>query len=549
MTTKALRHRLLIIEDDEVDRRRYIKLLHKQDLFDCELLLASEGAAGLALLRADMPDCVLLDYSLPDMTGLEFLAEAAQDGELPCAVVLVTGHGNEMIAVEAMKRGVRDYLVKDQVSETKLLQAVTAAVAQRALHLRLSHSLTALKNSHEKLEAEVATRKLAEQALRLAKDLAEQGSRAKSRFVAMVSHELRTPLHCMLGSAELLTLEGTLSQPQTHRVDALKQAGTHLLGLIEQVLDFASIEAGKLQVRPETFAVGPLIDGCAAVMTPIAMERELDLHVLRADTAPTHLFADPSRVRQILLNLLGNAVKYTDSGRVELRVKPGATPGGLRLEVADTGRGIDPESRERLFQSFERLDDSSSIEGTGLGLSIAARIAELMSGTIGHEANPSGGSIFWLELPPGAPPETAQASAAPATMPAGRGQRILVVDDIAMNREVIGAFLHAAKHEALFAESGVPAVRLASEQNFDLILMDVRMPVMDGLEATRRIRALGSPWNQVPILGVTANAFAEQVAECMEAGMDAHLPKPVSYGSLINAIGHFAKLPKALVPV
>jgi signal transduction histidine kinase len=548
MTEMALRHRLLIVEDDEVDRRRYIRLLHKQDIFDCEVLLASEGVAGLALLRSQRPDCVVLDYSLPDMTGLEFLSEAAQDGELPCAVVLVTGHGNEMIAVEAMKRGVRDYLVKDQISETKLLQAVTGAVAQRALHQRLTHSLTALKNSHEKLEGEVATRKLAEQALRLAKEAAEDANKAKSRFVAMVSHELRTPLHCMLGSAELLTLEGTLSRTQIERVDALKQAGTHLLGLIEQVLDFASIEAGKLQVRPETFAVGPLIDGCATVMSPIATERALDLHVLRAPGAPTHIFADPSRVRQILLNLLGNALKYTDSGSVELRVQPGRAPGGLRLEVADTGRGIDPDGRARLFQSFERLDDTSSIEGTGLGLSIAARIAELMEGAIGHDFNPGGGSIFWLELPPGMPPETAQASAAAVPVPALRGQRILVVDDIAMNREVIGAFLRAAGHEAQFAESGVPAVRFANEQTFDLILMDVRMPVMDGLEATRRIRALGLPWNQVPILGVTANAFAEQVTECMQAGMDGHLPKPVSYTSLVDAITRFAKSPKALMP-
>jgi signal transduction histidine kinase len=548
MTQLAQRQRLLIIEDDEVDRRRYIKLLHKQDLFDCEVLLAAEGAAGLALLRSEAPDCVLLDYSLPDMTGLEFLAAAAQDGELPCAMVLVTGHGNEMIAVEAMKRGVRDYLVKDQVSETKLLQAVTGAVAQRALHQRLSHSLTALKTSHEKLEAEVATRKLAEQELRLAKEAAEEASKAKSRFVAMVSHELRTPLHCMLGSAELLILEGPLSEAQTHRVDALKQAGTHLLGLIEQVLDFASIEAGKLQVRPEEFAVGPLIDGCVTVMTPIAVERGLDLHVLRAAAAPARIFADPSRVRQILLNLLGNALKYTDAGSVELRLKPGAERGGLRLEVADTGRGIDPASRARLFQSFERLDSTSSIEGTGLGLSIAARIAGLMNGTIGHDANPCGGSIFWLELPQGVAPEIAPAEPHAAPLPAARGQRILVVDDIAMNREVIGAFLRAAGHEALFADCGVPAVRFAAEQNFDLILMDVRMPVMDGLEATRRIRALVAPWNQVPILGVTANAFAEQVTECMEAGMDGHLPKPVSYASLVDAITRFAKAPKALMP-
>jgi CheY-like chemotaxis protein len=200
-----------------------------------------------------------------------------------------------------------------------------------------------------------------------------------------------------------------------------------------------------------------------------------------------------------------------------------------------------------LFQSFERLDTLSSIEGTGLGLSIASRIAGLMNGTIGYEANPGGGSIFWLELPPGTAPETLPFQPEEAALPPATGRRLLVVDDIAMNRDVIGAFLRAAGHEAIFAECGVPAVRLAAEQNFDLILMDVRMPVMDGLEATRRIRELEHPWNEVPILGVTANVFAEQVSECMQAGMDGHLPKPVAYASLVDAITRFAKAPKALV--
>ena len=546
MTETAPRHRLLIVDDDEIDRRLFTKLLVRQELFDCEVLVAEDGASALAKMRAASPDCVLLDYSLPDMTGLEFLAEATVDGELPCAVVLVTGHGNELIAVEAMKRGVRDYLVKDQVNGTKLGRAVSGAIAERELQQRLARSLTALKTSHETLQAEVITRQLAELELRAAKEAAEQASRAKSRFVAMVSHELRTPLHCMLGCAELLRLEGPLSAPQAERVGALMQAGGHLMGLIDQVLDFATIEAGRLDMRPEHFAVSTLIDGCVAVLAPLAQERGLALNVAITPSAPIRIHADPSRVRQILLNLLGNAVKYTDSGSVELRVKPGAAAGGVRLEVADTGRGIDPESRARLFQSFERLEAATSIEGTGLGLAIAARIAALMDGSIGHEPNPGGGSIFWFDLPPGAN-EAAEREMVPATrLVAAAGKRLLVVDDIAMNREVIGAFLRAAGHEALYADSGAQAVRLAREQKFDLILMDVSMPEMDGLEATRRIRALPLPWADVPILGVTANAFTDQVTDCMMAGMDGHVSKPVGYAKLIEAVAIHAGAARAM---
>ncbi len=237
-----------------------------------------------------------------------------------------------------------------------------------------------------------------------------------------------------------------------------------------------------------------------------------------------------------MLNLLGNAVKYTDTGSVELRLKAGQSAGSLCVEIADSGCGIPETRRSDLFQEFERLEASASVEGTGLGLSIAARIVRLMGGAINHAPNPAGaGSIFWFEVPAGScPPAVAQEPIRAATSVFGK--RILLVDDIAMNRDIISAFLKVAGHLAILADCGPEAIRLADEQPFDLILMDVRMPDMDGLEATRRIRGTPGPNRTTPVLAMTAYTFPEHVAECLQAGMNGHVPKPVDYETLTRAI-------------
>ncbi len=444
MTYAARSYRLLIVDDDAFDRRLYSKLLVRQGCDAREITHTADGASGLEKLRSQTFDCVLLDFNLPDMNGLEFLAKAAgADGDLPCAVVLVTGHGNEAVAVQAMKQGAQDYLVKDQVNDNTLWRAMTQAVTQIELRQRLAGSLRELTAANLALEQEVATRKAAEADLRAAKEVAEQANQAKTRFVAMVTHELRTPLNGILGYAQLLRLEAGLSDRQDTHVGAIMHAGGHLQEMIERVLDFASIEAARMELNPAVVSVRDLTERCIAFISPIATEQRLSLRVITAHDAPQQIVADPARLRQVVLNLLGNAVKYTDTGGVELHVLAGATAGGLRIEVADTGRGISEASRHRLFQDFERLDAATSVEGTGLGLAIAARIVKLMGGTINHFANPNGGSVFWFDLPTAAVPSAAPPE--PVRIAASRtSRRLLLVDDIAMNRDVIGAFLTAA---------------------------------------------------------------------------------------------------------
>ena len=245
-----------------------------------------------------------------------------------------------------------------------------------------------------------------------------------------------------------------------------------------------------------------------------------------------------------MINLLGNAVKFTATGSVELRLRPAARGAALRIEIADTGPGISTEQRQRLFQDFERLDTAlhSSVEGAGLGLALSARLAALMGGRLGHEDNPGGGSVFWLELPlhpPAAPIDPAPAKAMAGTVADGP-LRVLVVDDVAMNRDIAAAFLRSAGPCGHLRRRRGRGDCLGYEHRFDVVLMDVRMPEMDGLEATRRIRMLADPRGQVPIVALTAQAFAEQIAECRNAGMDSHVGKPFDPKMLIDAVEHAA---------
>jgi len=381
------------------------------------------------------------------------------------------------------------------------------------------------------------TRELA-QAMRAA----EAASRAKSAFLANMSHEIRTPMNAIIGLTYLVRRE--VHEPQQQdRLKKVADAAEHLLSVINNVLDFSKIEAGKLQLEQVEFNVPQLLDNIGSMLAPRASEKQLQLQ-LEVDEAlhTLTLLGDSQRIAEVLINFTGNAIKFTEAGQVRLRASVEHEQGQelrLRFDVHDTGIGIAPEAQARLFQDFEQADSSTTRRygGTGLGLAICRRLAELMRGEVGVQSEPGMGSRFWLSVPvrrasggyskPAirlAP--AAHTSSAQNMLERFKGSRLLLAEDNPVNQEVAVALLNSAGLEVDVAQNGQRALEMAGAQDYALILMDVQMPVMDGLDATRAIR-LTERGRDVPILAMTANAFAEERERCLSAGMNDHVAKPV----------------------
>ena len=404
------------------------------------------------------------------------------------------------------------------------------------------------------IRTDITKLKRAMEELAAARDAARAAGEAKSQFLARMSHELRTPLNGILGFAQVLLRDPRLTPDQREHVQTLSEAGQHLLGLVNTLLDLSKIEAGKLELALRDVALRPLLDACAGLLAPEIARKELRFVLEMAPGTPGAIEADPMRLRQMLLNLLSNAVKFTPKGGVvQLRAMPLADTGrGIRIEVQDSGPGIPPAKRHLLFEDFSQLGGPNGQDsaGTGLGLAISARLAAAMGGRIGCDVEIRQGALFWVELPlrevpmPEAPAPRAAVPDAPmqpraqGALPPAQGQslHVLVVDDVAANRMVARAMLASGGHRVELAADGAEALEAVQRQAFDIVLMDVQMPVMDGLEATRRIRALHGPASRVPILAVTASALPEQVEACHAAGMDGHVPKPIDRDGLLATI-------------
>jgi signal transduction histidine kinase/CheY-like chemotaxis protein/HPt (histidine-containing phosphotransfer) domain-containing protein len=397
------------------------------------------------------------------------------------------------------------------------------------------------------IRTDITPLKRAMEDLAAARDGARAAGEAKSQFLARMSHELRTPLNGVLGFAQVLLRDPNLTEEQREQVVTLHDAGRHLLELVNSLLDLSKIEAGKLDLHLRDVAVRPLLDACSGLLAPEVDRKGLTLTLDIIPGTPAAVEADATRVRQMLLNLLSNAVKFTPpGGRVALRARPMADgQPGLRIEVEDTGPGVPPEKRHLLFEDFSQLFPVAGQEGagTGLGLAISARLAAAMGGRIGCDSEAGQGALFWVELPLREVPMPAgAATVAPVDLAAAPGLslRVLVADDVAANRMVARAMLVAAGHRVDSAADGAEALAAVERDAYDVVLMDVQMPVMDGLEATRRIRALDGSRRRVPILAVTASALPEQVSACRAAGMDGHLAKPIDRESLLAAVTRLA---------
>ncbi|HEX5380162.1 MAG TPA: ATP-binding protein [Phenylobacterium sp.] len=396
----------------------------------------------------------------------------------------------------------------------------------------------------------ITARKTLETELVEARRRAEEGAAAKSDFLANMTHELRTPLNAIIGFSGVLKGSERLHSEDARHVGLIHEASGTLLELVNSVLDFSKLEAGAVELEAKPFDPAAPARAIVGLMAEQAAERGLDLSVAVEDGV-TPLVGDPARIRQVLLNFISNALKFTQDGGVSVTVRQAPAKDGpdgqemarLRIEVADTGIGVTPEQIAYLFDRFTQADASVSREygGTGLGLAICKRTVELMGGAIGAESSPGQGSVFWFELVLPTAERLVDDVEAQAPESLERALRLLLVEDVAVNRELILTLLRDFDIEIQTAENGAQAVEAMAGRTFDMVLMDVQMPVMDGLTATRAIRALAAPAAQsTPIIAMTANVLPEQVEKCLAAGMDDHLGKPISPAALLAALARWS---------
>ena len=593
MTDSQHRIKVLCVDDHSIVRQGIAMLLAVEE--DMALVAeASNGREAIQQYRTHRPDITLMDLQMPGMNGLD--AISAIRAEFPQArIIVLTTYAGDAQAQRALQAGARGYLLKNALHK-ELLEAIRAVhVGRKALPSESSFELAeqateealtqaeinllrfiahgeayadiarALSLSEDKVagDVQVILSKLDAQdrahaaadelnkgmveTERAARHAAEAANRAKSEFLAGMSHELRTPLNAVLGYAQLLAMDGGLSAQQARGVHTIHQSGLHLLALINDILDLARIEAGHTELRPEPLKLPDLLRSVVDLMKVKADEKQLAFRFVAGDGLPDVVLADERRLRQVLLNLLGNAIKFTDVGSVSLSASADATGPAqvlLRLDIEDTGVGMHPEDLDKIFRPFEQVGDLQRRSGgTGLGLAITRALVKDMGGQVHVRSELGQGSRFRLELPlplaEPAPPVSRKSPAIPRYQ--GPVKRILVVDDVAANRALMSDVLRQAGFAVVQAKDGSELLWTARNSQPDLILVDSVMPSVDGMEATRQLRRdpqLGA----IPVIAVSATASAEHRADCLRAGANVFLTKPVSLEELLAAIGDQLRL-------
>ena len=516
--------KVLLIEDNPGDARLIKEYLSEIPGKSFEMDWVDNLSEGLK--HVDGKDAALLDLTLPDSRGLDtFNRVHAQAPALP--IIVLTGYDDDSLALKALQDGAQDYLVKGQVSAQLLARSIRYAIERK----RIDEALKSEISKHMELEANLIK----------AKEAAEDAAKAKASFLANMSHELRTPMNAVIGFSSLL-LDDSLTPEQREFIEGIRKGGEALLTIISDILDFSKAESDKVELEHLPFSLKQLIDESLDLVETQASKKGLNLFQTINYSTPDTIIGDQGRLRQILVNLLSNAVKFTDKGDVSLSVASKVVEGDQRqlfFEVKDTGIGIPQNKMNELFVPFNQLERTLSRkrDGVGLGLAITKNLVELMGGKIWAESAPSQGATFSFMIPaetiPGKQLESGEMDreVVSESFPGLKPLRILIAEDNPSNQKVLVEMLKRLGYRPDAVADGKEVVQALERQDYDLILMDIKMPEMDGITATRVICKL-RPENGPKIVAITAYALEGDREKCLDAGMDDYISKPVQMKEL-----------------
>ena len=546
------KYNILCVDDDQ----GLLKII--EDFLQYEgfsVFPASNPMDGLSILKGTQVDVILVDIWMPQMDGISFMQEALREHP-DTPFIIMSGSNDIQDVIRAHRHGAWEFIAKPIDDMELLLHCIGRSLEKSELIMRnreyekflmemVNEKTAQLEEMNNNLKKEIEIRKESEAELRRQKERAEEASKAKSQFLAKMSHEIRTPLNAIIGMTNLTLM----TDDEDERLDYLitvRESSDHLITLINDVLDFSKIEEGKLKLDPVDIETRRFLDDIIRSLGIKAGEKSLYLTLELEEGVPDYIYADVSRLRQILINLISNALKFTHRGGVSVRVYPAPDAGPvdeerptIQFEVRDTGIGISPDRFNAIFESFTQSDDSISrtYGGTGLGLSICRELVSMMKGSIWVESETGKGSSFYFKIPLKKGQENLSHRLQKESVLKNASQRqlsILLAEDNEVNQRLASAVLKKLNHDVDVAKNGIRVLEMLRNKYYDLILMDIEMPKMDGIEATERIRKgeAGEGMKDIPIIAITAHVLDEIKDRCISAGMDEYVAKPIKIEEL-----------------